>query len=116
LLRCSQLVPPQVVDAEVPKGKAAVEPLCLARTRRASLFPLLQREYAAVTDMAASTVQEGALDDVWLAYRGRRVVPGPELRRGRKGLYDVVHHTCVEGLKKNPRFTGACRALSPSRK
>ena len=93
----------QAVDAEAPPGKAPTQPLYLARTGRASLFPILQRAHGA----GAADDGAGALDDVWLAHKGRRVVPGPELRRGRKNLFDLVHHTCVEGLKNNPHFTGA---------
>ena len=96
----------QAAAAEVPPGKAAVPPLYYARTNRTDLSGILQQHFttpAAAQDAAAA----GKLDDTWLAYRGRRVVPGPELRRGRKNLHDVVHHTCVEGLRKNPHFTGA---------
>ena len=52
-------------------------------------------------------ISEGkATGDAWLSHAGRRVVPGPELRRGRKNLFDVVHHTCAEGLRQHPTFTG----------
>jgi hypothetical protein len=100
----------QVVDAEVPKGKRPVAPLYFQRTRRANLFGILQRADEGMS-MAQMLADGGAVDDTWLGYKGRRVVPGPELRRGRKNLYDVVHHTCVEGLRKNPSFTGVLSTL-----
>ena len=41
---------------------------------------------------------------------------GPEVRRGRKNLFDVVQHKCVEGLQQNPHFTGACQILRTAQK
>jgi hypothetical protein len=95
----------QVAMEETSPGKAAIVPLYVARIGRTGLFGILQQD-----DSGKSTAEVvacgGAADDTWLSYRGRRVVPGPELRRGRRNLYDVIHNTCVEGLKENPRFTG----------
>jgi hypothetical protein len=95
----------QVAMAEASAGKAAVVPLYVSRTGRTGLFDILRRDDSGkhVSEIVACG---GAADDIWLSYRGRRVVPGPELRRGRKNLYDVIHNTCVEGLRKNPHFTG----------
>jgi hypothetical protein len=94
----------QVVDAELPKGKAACARVC-----KQDLFEVLQRkdECKTVPELISEGKAEG---DEWLSHRGRRVVPGPEMRRGRKNLFDVVHHTCAEGLQQDPTFTGAaCR-------
>lgn len=105
----------QVAAAEAPLGKAAVQPLYFARTDRTDLSNILQQHFTAPPDPAsgsAASTAPGKLDDTWLAHRGRRIVPGPELRRGRKNLYDVVHHTCVEGLRKNPHFTGAALQMA----
>ena len=98
------------MNAEVPVGKAAVYPKPGDPWRK-DLFDVMQRvdEHKTFEQMKAENKIQG---DVWLGYRGRRVPPGPELRRGRKNLYDVVHHMCVEGLKKNPHFTGAHRTTS----
>lgn len=96
----------------MPKGKRPVEPVFFARTCRKDLFGVLQRADADKAPAEAGGTG-AAVDDTWLSYKGRRVVPGPELRRGRSNLYDVVHHTCVEGLKKNPHFTGALLLLCP---
>lgn len=96
----------QAADAEMPKGKAPIVPLYVTRTGRGNLFGIMQRADEGKTT-AEIVAAGGAADDVWLGYKGRRVVPGPELRRGRRNLYDVVHHTCVEGLQANPGFTGA---------
>lgn len=104
----------QAADAEMPKGKAPIVPLYVTRTGRGSLFDIMQRADAGKTT-AEIVAAGGAADDTWLGHKGRRVVQGPELRRGRRNLYDVVHHTCVEGLQKNPGFTGVLNMLKSSR-
>ena len=96
----------QAVNAELPVGKAAVNPKP-GDQWRPDLFDVMQGRdaFKTVAQLVAENKTQG---DVWLGYRGRRVPPGPELRRGRRNLFDVIHHTCVEGLRKNPNLTGAC--------
>jgi hypothetical protein len=89
----------------MPKGKALAPCAAAERMAARDFFDIIHRvdENTTLPELERRGKTKG---DIWLAYRGRRVVPGPELRRGRKNLYDVVHHTCVEGLKENPNFTG----------
>lgn len=101
----------QAINAEMPPGKAPVVPKPGESAARNGLFDIMQRTDENKTFQ--QLLKEGKAEgDEWLSYKGRRVCPGPEVRRGRKNLYDVVHHTCVEGLEKNPHFTGALSAIA----
>lgn len=87
----------------MPKGKSTGPRKAKGRV---NFFEIIQR----MDEMATESVlkaQGKAEGDAWLGYRGRRVPPGPEMRRGRKSLFDVMRHSCAEDLVKNPHFTGA---------
>lgn len=86
----------------MPKGKSTK---AHETNGRVEFFEIIQRmdEMANESDLKAQGKADG---DAWLGYRGRKVPPGPEMRRGRKSLFDVMRHSCAEDLHKNPTFTG----------
>lgn len=86
----------------MPKGKSTKPQ---AVKGRIDFFEIIQRrdEMASESELKARGKADG---DAWLSYRGRKVPPGPEMRRGRKSLFDVMRHSCAEDLLKNPKFTG----------
>lgn len=86
----------------MPKGKSTRPQQVKGRVK---FFEIIQRmdEMASESVLKAEGKAEG---DAWLGYRGRKVPPGPEMRRGRKSLFDVMRHSCAEDLVTNPGFTG----------
>lgn len=95
----------QAVDREMPKGKSTKAQKVNGRVE---FFEIIQRmdEMATESELKAKGKADG---DAWLGYRGRKVPPGPEMRRGRKSLFDVMRHSCAEDLMENPTFTGTTR-------
>eukprot|EP00892_Ulva_mutabilis_P012117 jgi/Ulvmu1/9278/UM050_0027.1 len=92
----------KALDREMPKGKSTRPQETKGRV---NFVEIIQR----MDEMATESVlkAQGKADgDAWLGYRGRKVPPGPEMRRGRKSLFDVLRHSCAEDLVKNPHFTG----------
>lgn len=86
----------------MPKGKSTKQ----HKTKgRVEFFEIIQRvdEMAHQSQLKAQGKADG---DAWLGYRGRKVPPGPEMRRGRQSLFDVMRHSCAEDLRENPTFTG----------